>query len=177
MSDLNYKKAYFAGGCFWCTETVFTGNKGVIQVTSGYSGGHTPNPQYKDVSSGKTGHYEAVEVIYDPEEIRYEDLLNLYWRSIDPTDEGGQFVDRGSPYFTAIFYNDEEQHQLAVASREKVAQQLNAKIATKILPAGTFYPAEEYHQQYAEKNPFRYQLYKQGSGREKILKDLWKKEE
>jgi len=175
MSEQNSKKAYFAGGCFWCTESVFSGHKGVIKVTSGYCGGQTLNPTYKEVSSGKTGHYEAVEVIYNPEEITFNDLLDIYWKSIDPTDAGGQFVDRGSPYFTAIFYTEEEQHKLAAASRDKVAEQLKANVATKILPAGTFYPAEDYHQQYSEKNPFHYQLYKQGSGRERILKELWEK--
>ncbi len=176
MNENKYKKAIFAGGCFWCTETAFTGNVGVIKVTSGYCGGHTQNPTYKEVSAGGTGYYEAVEVLYNPEEITYDELLNLYWKSIDPTDAGGQFADRGSPYFTAIFYSNEDQFKMATKSREEVAQKLNAKIATQILPAGLFYPAEEYHQEYYKKNPVHYQLYKKASGREELLNDLWNKE-
>ncbi|HUX78693.1 MAG TPA: peptide-methionine (S)-S-oxide reductase MsrA [Alphaproteobacteria bacterium] len=176
MSENKEKKAIFAGGCFWCTETVFTGNVGVNKVTSGYIGGDTPNPTYKEVSTGTTGYYEAVEVIYNPDEITYNELLNLYWESIDPTDAGGQFADRGTPYFTAIFYTDEDQLKVATESRENVAQKLNTKIATRIIPAGTFYPAEEYHQQYSKKNPVHYNLYKNASGREKLLNSLWHNE-
>lgn len=175
MKKVEHEKAMFAGGCFWCTESVFIGHRGVINVRSGYTGGHTEDPSYQEVSSGQTGHYESVEVVFDPHEISFNDLLDIYWKSINPLDAGGQFADRGSPYFTAIFYTSEEQHKIATASLHKVSQQLNAEIATKILPAGPFYPAEEYHQHYSEKNPFHYQLYKEASGRQEFLKKLWKK--
>ena len=176
MKENKTKKAVFAGGCFWCTESVFTGTPGVLQAISGYTGGHTPNPTYEQVSSGGTGYYEAVEVTYDPEKITYDELLDLYWQSIDPTDAGGQFADRGSPYFTAIFYSDEDQQKLATESLNKVAEKLNAKIATKLIPADSFYSAEDYHQEYSKKNPLRYQMYKQASRRDEILNKLWHKE-
>lgn len=170
------QRAIFAGGCFWCTEAEFSGTQGVISVTSGYTGGHVANPTYEQVISKKTGHAEAVEVVYDPAKVSYEKLLDIYWSNIDPTDAGGQFHDRGDSYRTAIFYTTEEQKQLAEASREEAARKLGSPIATKIEKAAIFYPAEEYHQDYSKKNPMHYNAYKYGSGREEKLEKIWGKE-
>lgn len=170
------QRAIFAGGCFWCTEAEFTGTEGVISVTSGYTGGHVANPTYEQVTSKKTGHAEAVEVVYDPAKVTYEKLLDIYWSNIDPTDAGGQFHDRGDSYRTAIFYTTEEQKQLAEASRNAAAKKLGTSIATKIEKAGVFYPAEDYHQDFHTKNPMRYNSYKYGSGRVEKLEKLWGKQ-
>ncbi len=167
--------ATFAGGCFWCMEGPFRNLEGVTSVISGYIGGHVKNPTYQEVSSGDTGHYEAVQVTYDPGIVGYEKLLNIFWMQIDPTDTGGQFADRGSQYKTAIFFHSEKQKELA----EKAKKNLNESgrfmdpVATEILPASEFYPAEEYHQQYHQKNPFHYKLYRHHSGRELYLDDTW----
>jgi peptide methionine sulfoxide reductase msrA/msrB len=170
--------AIFAGGCFWCMEQPFDSLSGVLEVMPGYSGGHMKNPSYQDVCSGKTGHYEAVRVVYDPSQISYQTLLGHFWRQIDPTDPYGQFGDKGSQYQTAIIYMDEEQKQAAEAS--KIALQKSGKfkeqIATAILPYKNFYPAEEYHQKYYQKCPARYGTYKVMSGREVYLKKVWKNE-
>lgn len=166
-------KAIFAGGCFWCTEASFDGVKGVTRTTSGYIGGHVDNPSYKDVSAGNSGHREALEVTYDPTVVTYNELLDIFWQNIDPTDNYGQFADRGSQYRTAVFYLNEEQYREAVASKAAVEKRLGTKVQTEILKAGTFHPAEEYHQNYHEKNPYRYQQYKTGSGRPKRLQELW----
>lgn len=167
--------AIFAGGCFWCTEAAFDGTPGVLSVTSGYTGGHVPNPTYEQVSTGTTGHFEAVRVEYDPAKISYQQLLDIFWQNIDPTDSLGQFYDQGSQYHTAIFCENEMQKQAALASRDRVASRLepDKKIATEILDIAPFYPAEEYHQHYHDKNPQRYNAYKLGSGREKKLQQLW----
>jgi methionine-S-sulfoxide reductase len=165
--------AIFAGGCFWCTEAEFRAVDGVISVTSGYTGGHLENPSYEQVSSKQTGHLEAVDILYDPAKVQYETLLDIYWHSIDPTDPGGQFYDRGEPYHTAIFYTSEEQRQLAEQSKEQVRNRLGKDIYTQILPASNFYPAEEYHQRYAERNPIHYNAYKRGSGRMRRLDEIW----
>ena len=170
------KRAIFAGGCFWCMEQPFEKEEGVLDVAAGYTGGRTENPTYKEVTSGKTGHYEAVEVVYDPDKIGYEQLLAVFWRQIDPTDDGGQFGDRGTQYFTAIFYLDEEQKHLAQASRNELDASgiFDKPIVTAILPAMPFYRAEEYHQDYYKKNTAHYSMYKVGSGRAGFLEKTWK---
>jgi methionine-S-sulfoxide reductase len=177
VQAMEHKKAIFAGGCFWCIEASFDhyGREGVVSVTSGYTGGDEPNPTYEQVSAGKTGHKEAIEVVYDPANMSYEKLLEIFWSNIDPTDEGGQFYDRGKHYQTAIFYLDEEQKAQAEASKRAKARQLQKIIHTAILPAKPFYPAEEYHQEYYKKEPSRYNAYKKGSGREEKLKQIWDK--
>ena len=169
------KKAVFAGGCFWCTESDFEKVDGVIEAISGYTGGHVVNPTYKQVSKGVTGHVEAVEVIYDPAKLTYEKLLEVFWRHVDPTDPDGQFVDRGSQYRSVIFYANEQEHRLAEASKKTLAAsgRFDKPIATDILPLSTFYPAEDYHQDYYKKNPIRYRWYRHGSGRDQFLEKAW----
>jgi len=167
--------AIFAGGCFWCMEPPFDGLDGVVSTTSGYTGGHVPNPGYEAVSSGRTGHAEAVRIEYDPEKVSYEQLLDVFWRNIDPTDPGGQFCDRGSQYRAQIFYQDEGQQ--AAAERSRAALVANKPFAqsliTEIVPATKFYPAEEYHQDYYLKNPLRYKFYRHRCGRDERLEALW----
>ena len=167
--------AVFAGGCFWCTESDFEKVDGVVEVISGYTGGRVENPSYEQVSSGGTGHIEAIQVIYDPSMLSYETLLEVFWRHVDPTDPSGQFVDRGDQYRSAIFYANEEERQLAEASRDRLAQSRRfvKPVATLIEPLGAFYPAEGYHQDYYKKNPIRYKLYRSGSGRDAFLKKAW----
>lgn len=171
------KSAVFAGGCFWCTESDFETVEGVIEVVSGYTGGRTENPAYEAVSSGKTGHVEAVMVRYDPEKVSYETLLEIFWRHVDPTDPGGQFVDRGPQYRSVVFYADEDQKRLAEASKKALAAsgRFEKPIATEILPLTRFYPAENYHQDYYTKNPIRYKWYRSGSGRDAFLEKTWGK--
>lgn len=168
-------KATFAGGCFWCVEHAFHELKGVQEVLSGYTGGQTADPAYEEVSSGITGHYEAIQVTFDPKVVSYPELLDFFWRQIDPTDSGGQFVDRGSQYRTAIFYHDQEQKRLAEKSKEELGRsgRFQKPVVTPILPAGQFYRAEEYHQDYSRKNPFRYSLYRSHSGRDDYLEETW----
>jgi peptide methionine sulfoxide reductase msrA/msrB len=163
--------ATFAGGCFWCMVSPFDEMPGIIKVVSGYTGGHKENPTYKEVCSETTGHYEAVQVTFDPEIFSYEKLLDLYWNQIDPTDAGGQFYDRGSSYRTAIFYQNEEQKQRAEASKKELTDsgRFSKPIVTEIIPASTFYPAEEYHQDYHKKNPSHYKGYRVGSGRDAFI--------
>ena len=170
------KTAVFAGGCFWCTESDFEKVDGVIEVVSGYTGGNVPNPDYKDVARGGTGHVEAVKVIYDGAKITYEGLLDVFWHHVDPTDAGGQFVDRGSQYLSVIFYQNEEERKLAEMTKERLAAsgQFEKPIVTEILPLHEFYEAEEYHQDYYKKNPIRYKWYRSGSGRDKFLKNAWR---
>jgi peptide methionine sulfoxide reductase msrA/msrB len=167
-------KATFAGGCFWCMEPPFRKEQGVIDVISGYTGGNLKKPSYEQVSSGKTGHVEAVQVTYDPKKVSYERLLQIFWRQIDPADGKGQFADKGSQYRTAVFYHDQEQKKAAEKSKRELEKRLG-RIATQVRQAGEFYPAEEYHQDYAKKNPVRYQAYKLLSGREQYLKKAWRK--
>jgi len=171
--------AVFAGGCFWCTEADFEKVHGVIKVISGYTGGHVVNPTYEEVSAGGTGHVEAVKVYYDPEKVTYDQLIDYFWRHVDPTDPGGQFVDRGSQYRSVIFYANEHQHQLADASKKKLAEsgRFDKPIVTEILPLGPFYPAEEYHQDYYKKNPIRYKFYRWNSGRDQFLEKVWGKDD
>jgi peptide methionine sulfoxide reductase msrA/msrB len=167
--------AVFAGGCFWCTESDFEKVKGVIEVISGYTGGRVKNPTYKQVSAGGTGHIESVKVIYDPSKVSYEQLLDYFWRHVDPTDPGGQFVDRGSQYRSAIFYANDTEKRLAEKSKQRLAasERFNKPIVTDILPLGEFYPAEDYHQNYYKRNPIRYHYYRYGSGRDQFLKKTW----
>lgn len=170
-----YELATFAGGCFWCMVAPFEEMKGVARVLPGYTGGHKEKPAYKEVCSGDTGHYEAVQVTFDPSKTSYEKLLDVFWRQIDPTDQGGQFHDRGSSYRTAIFYHSELQKEQAEASKKDLSdsKRFGAPIATPILPASTFYPAEEYHQDYHKKNPAHYKQYRRGSGRDAFIEKYW----
>jgi len=169
------KVATFAGGCFWCMEPPFDKLPGVVATISGYTGGTKTNPTYEEVSSGTTGHAESVDVIYDPKKITYEQLLDVFWHNVDPTVKDRQFCDGGSQYRTAIFYNDQEQRQAAEASKAALekAKPFKAPIVTQIVMASTFYPAEDYHQDYYKKNPVRYQIYRSGCGRDARLKELW----
>ncbi len=162
--------AIFAGGCFWCLEHDFQQLPGVISVVSGYCGGSEPNPTYSQVSSGKTGYVEAVNVTYDEAIVSYPELLDFYWKNIDPTQGDGQFCDQGPQYRPVIFYLDETQKKEAEISKAHISIQPNK---VEIRPATSFYPAEEYHQDYAEKNPFRYQFYRYRCGRDARLKELW----
>jgi peptide methionine sulfoxide reductase msrA/msrB len=170
-------KATFAGGCFWCTESDFEKIDGVVEVISGYTGGAEENPTYEQVSSGRTGHYESVQVLYDPQKITYAELLEVFWRHVDPTDAGGQFVDRGSQYRSAIFYQDEEQKTLAEKSKADMDKSgvFKRPIVTEILPLRKFYPAEAYHQDYYKTNPMRYMMYRSGSGRDQFVESIWGK--
>ena len=177
MSDPSQKRssAFFAGGCFWCTESDFEKIDGVIEAVSGYTGGHVENPTYRQVSGGETGHVEVVKVIYNPDKVSYEVLLEVFWRHVDPTDAGGQFVDRGSQYRSVIFYTNEQERKMAEVSKKNLAAsgRFEKSIATEILPLSTFYPAEEYHQGYYKKNPIRYKWYRSGSGRDQFLEKAW----
>lgn len=175
----NIKKATFAGGCFWCIEDVFDNLDGVIEAVSGYTGGDTENPTYEEVSTGKTGHYEAVQITYDTTKISYKELLYEFWRNIDPTNSEGQFADRGSQYRTAIFYHDEEQKKLAEKSKEELDKSdvFKEPIVTGIIEFDKFYRAEDYHQDYYKKCPVRYKNYKIGSGREAFIENVWGEEE
>ena len=167
--------ATFAGGCFWCMEPPFEKLDGVFSVTSGYTGGTEPNPTYEQVSSGKTGHAESVQVVYDPSKISYQQLLDVFWMNVDPTTPNAQFADHGSQYRSAIFYHTEEQQRLAEVSKDALQRsgKFDKPIVTQIVPATAFYPAEEYHQDYYKKNAIRYKLYRIGSGRDGFLRRLW----
>jgi peptide-methionine (S)-S-oxide reductase len=171
----NRASAIFAGGCFWCEETAFEGVPGVISVTSGYTGGQEKSPTYEEVSSGRTGHAESVEVVFDPSKISYEKLLEIFWRNVDPFQANGQFCDHGTQYRSAIFHKDEEQRKAAEESKRKLEEQprFKGKIVTQIVPASTVYPAEEYHQDFYKKNPVRYHMYRTGCGRDARLKAIW----
>jgi len=174
----NLKIATFAGGCFWCSESDFEKISGVVKVISGYTGGKKENPTYEEVSAGTTGHVEAIQVYYDPEKVSYEKLLDVFWRHIDPTDGGGQFVDRGTQYASAIFYHDEEQKRMAEKSKEELGKsgKFSKPIVTPILKFDRYYEAEEYHQDYYKKNPLRYTYYRHGSGRDQFIEKVWGKE-
>lgn len=167
--------AIFAGGCFWCVESDFDKVPGVIETISGYIGGHTKDPTYQTVTTDKTGHYEAVKINYDPNRVSYKQLLDVFWHSVDPTDDGGQFCDRGASYKTAIFTSNEQQATDAKQSKEwqNTKGKLKGRIVTPILKASQFYKAEEYHQDYYKKNPMRYNYYRFGCARDRILKKLW----
>ena len=170
-----HARAIFAGGCFWCMEPPYDKLGGVVSTTSGYIGGHKKNPTYEEVSSGRTGHTEAVEVVYDPKKVSYEKLLDVFWRNIDPTVKDQQFCDVGSQYRSGIFYHNDEQKRLAEASKSALdkSKPFKGAIVTEITRAAEFYPAEEYHQDYYLKNPVRYKFYVNGCGRYARLKQLW----
>ena len=170
------QKALFAGGCFWCMEKPFEQLNGVLSVTSGYAGGTTTNPNYKNYAA--EGHIEVVQIVYDPQKVSFRELLDVYWHQVDPTDPGGQFVDRGHAYTSAIFYFDEEQRTLAEQSKKELAASgiFDKPIVTPIVPAATFYPAEDYHQDYYKENPIRYRFYRAGSGRDTFLDKVWGEE-
>jgi peptide-methionine (S)-S-oxide reductase len=173
----NHATATFAGGCFWCMEPPFDKLDGVIKTTSGYTGGSKQDPTYKEVSAGGTGHAEAVQIAYDPDKISYGELLDVFWHNIDPTSASGQFCDHGNQYRSEIFYHDAEQQRLAEASKQALIERkpFAEPVVTAISPAGTFYPAEEYHQDYYQKNPVRYKFYRYGCGRDARLEELWGK--
>lgn len=176
MAGEAFQLATFAGGCFWCMVKPFDEQPGIQKIVSGYTGGFVENPTYEQVVSGNTGHYEAVQITFDPEIFPYRKLLDIFWRQIDPTDPGGQFYDRGHSYTTAIFYHNEEQRILAEKSKEELEKsgRFNKPIVTKILPAKPFYEAEEYHQDFYKKNPMRYYSYFKGSGREAFINKHWR---
>jgi len=166
-------RAIFAGGCFWCMDSPYTGLPGVLSVTAGYAGGTVANPTYEMVSMGVTGHAESVQILYDPGRIGYERLLDVYWHNVDPFAKNGQFCDYGSQYRTVIFYSSDEERRLAEASKARVEERFGRLAFTEIAPATAFYPAEEYHQGFCRKNPGRYQAYRVGCGRDHRLKELW----
>jgi peptide methionine sulfoxide reductase msrA/msrB len=175
VNATNAAEAVFAGGCFWCTESDFEKTEGVLEAVSGYTGGKEMNPTYEQVSAGGTGHLEAVKVVYDPSRVSYEELLKVFWRHVDPTDAGGQFVDRGSQYRSAIFYANDRERAAAEASKKELEKsgRFGKPVATEILPLGPFYAAEDYHQDYYKKNPLRYNFYRSGSGRDQFLEKAW----
>jgi peptide methionine sulfoxide reductase msrA/msrB len=177
QKETNMRLATFAGGCFWCTQADFEKVPGVVKVVAGYTGGQKENPTYEEVSSGTTGHVEAIQVYYDPTKVTYQELLDFFWRHIDPTDPGGQFVDRGTQYRSVIFYHDKEQKRLAEESKNALAEsgRFNKPIVTEILPFTKFYEAEEYHQDYYKKNPLTYKYYRYRSGRDQFLERVWGK--
>ncbi len=168
-------KATFAGGCFWCMQPAFETLDGVRSVTVGYTGGHTENPTYEEVSSGGTGHAESVQIVYDPKKISYEKLLDVFWHNVDPITPNAQFCDHGSQYRTAIFYQDDAQRQQAEESKRRIeeSKRFAQPIVTEIVAATAFFPAEEYHQKYHDKNPVRYKYYRWNCGRDRRLKELW----
>ena len=168
----NEKKAYFAGGCFWCVEEAFEKTPGVLSAMSGYTGGHVKNPTYEQVSYTETGHYEAVEVVYDAEKVSFDQLLDVFWKNIDPFDGQGQFCDKGTSYLSAVFYQNDEEKKLFEESKNRLNIDIS-KIATAIKPLDIFYPAEDYHQDYYKKNPIRYKFYKTSCGRQLRLKKIW----
>ena len=169
--------ATFAGGCFWCVEEAFDKVEGVVSTTSGYTGGHVPSPTYEQVITGRTGHAEVVQVVYDPEKISYRELLNVFWKNIDPLTANRQFCDAGSQVRSAIFTHGAEQHRLAAASKRELERsgRFEQPIVTEINPGAQFYAAEEYHQDYYKKNPLRYKFYKTSCGRARRLEELWGK--
>ena len=169
------EEAIFAGGCFWCMEKPFDSLDGVISTTSGYTAGQVKDPTYKQVSAGRTGHAEALKVVYDPTKVSYEQLVEVFWVNIDPTDAGGQFCDRGDQYRSELYYSDDEQQRVAEASLARLQSERPFKepIVTKLTQAETFYPAEHYHQDYYQKNPLRYRYYRYACGRDNRLEALW----
>jgi len=175
--QIHLEKATFAGGCFWCIESDFKKYQGIETAISGYTGGHKENPTYEEVCSGRSGHLEAVQLKFDPGIVTYGKLLEIFWRHVDPTDPGGQFVDRGAQYRTAIFFHDENQKRLAETSKTMLARSgfFNKPITTEILPFCKFYPAEPHHQNYDKKNPLRYKFYRYNSGRDLFLQKIWQR--
>ena len=177
MEDVRLEKATFAGGCFWCMQPFFDRLKGVQGTRVGYTGGHSENPTYEEVCSGTTGHAEAIEIICDPAQACYEQMLNIYWHNIDPTVVDSQFADHRTQYRSAIFYHNQEQQRIAEESKKQLAAsgRFDKPIVTAIVPASIFYPAEEYHQQYYKKNAFRYNMYHDNSGRHEFFDKIWGK--
>ena len=175
IDNKEIEKAVFAGGCFWCMQNPYDELKGVVSTAVGYTGGNKDNPTYEEVCAGNTGHAEAIEVLYDPLQISYTELLNVFWRNIDPTTLNRQFADAGTQYRTAIFYHNEEQKQSAESSKQEMVSSgnYNDPIVTEITPASAFYKAEDYHQKYYEKCPLKYKMYKSGSGREQYLEEMY----
>jgi len=171
--EVRTARALFAGGCFWCMESPYTSLPGVLSVTSGYTGGQVKNPTYEMVSLGATGHAESVQILYDPQRISYERLLEVFWHNIDPFAKNSQFCDYGSQYRTAVFYANDEEKRLAEESKGRVEKRFGQPAFTEIVAASAFYPAEEYHQGFCRKNPGRYQSYRLGCGRDRRLKELW----
>jgi peptide-methionine (S)-S-oxide reductase len=176
-SEATLGKAYFAGGCFWCMEEAFEKIEGVLSATSGYMGGTVANPSYEDVSSGRTGHAESVEVIYDPVKVSYQKLLDAFWRNVDPITANAQFCDHGSQYRSAIFFQTDEEKRASDTSKQAIEQskRFTEPIVTQIVMASRFYSAEEYHQDFYKKNPVRYKFYKYSCGRAQRLEELWGK--
>jgi peptide-methionine (S)-S-oxide reductase len=177
VADAILGKAYFAGGCFWCMEEAFEKVEGVLSVTSGYMGGTVANPNYEDVSAGRTGHLESVEVVYDPAKVSYQKLLDAFWRNVDPITPNAQFCDHGSQYRSAIFFQTDEEKCMAETTKQAIEQSRRFKepIVTQIVMASQFYPAEDYHQDFYKKNPVRYKFYKYNCGRAQRLEELWGK--
>lgn len=175
MNNIHIEKATFAGGCFWCMQHPFDELKGVVSTAVGYTGGHTKNPTYEEVCSGETGHVEAIEIQFNPSQVTYSELLDVFWKNINPTTPNRQFADAGSQYRTIIYYHSDGQKLSAETSKEEMNKTgvFDKPIVTEIIPASPFYKAEKYHQKYYEKNPVRYKMYKTGSGREKYLKEKW----
>jgi len=173
--DNGYEVATFAGGCFWCIQPPFDKLNGVVKTTVGYTGGKEKNPTYEQVSSGTTGHAESIEIIYDPKKITYDEILQVFWMNINPMDSGGQFVDRGTQYRPAIFYHSEAQKKAAEASKKKLEEsgRFDKPIVVEIVEATEFYPAEDYHQKFYQKNPVRYKSYRWGSGRDQFIEKYW----
>jgi len=178
MKDAHLEKATFAGGCFWCMQPFFDHCKGVKKTTVGYTGGTVLNPTYEEVSSGQTGHAEAIQIEFDPQEVPYEKILNIYWHNVDPTQVNGQFVDEGTQYRTVIFYHNEEQKKTAEKSKQELSAsgRFHKPIVTQIVPASKFYPAEDYHQKYYQKSALQYNMYHDNSGRSQYLDKTWGKD-
>jgi peptide-methionine (S)-S-oxide reductase len=174
-ADATLGKAYFAGGCFWCMEEAFEKVEGVLSATSGYMGGRVANPTYEEVSAGRTGHAESVEVVYDPSKVSYQKLLDAFWHNVDPVTPNAQFCDHGSQYRSAIFFQTDEEKRASDSSKHAIEQskRFTEPIVTQIVPASQFYPAEEYHQDFYKKNPLRYKIYKYNCGRAQRLEALW----
>ncbi len=173
INNSEYKKAYFAGGCFWCMEETFDKAKGVVKSISGYSGGHLKNPKYEDVIYRDTGHVEAIEITYDPKQTSYENLLELFWKNIDPFDQYGQFCDKGKSYRSVVFFQNKNQKKIITDSMRTIEKKFDNKIVTLLWKFDKFYPAEEYHQDYYEKNFLRYLAYKKACQREEVLNKIW----
>jgi peptide-methionine (S)-S-oxide reductase len=178
--NMGFEKATFAGGCFWCMQPYFDKEKGIAKTLVGYTGGHTANPTYEDIGHGDTGHAEAIEITYDPKLVSYEKLLEIFWENIDPTAENSQFVDHGTQYRSAIFYHNDDQKRLAEESKKEIETSKrfgNESIKTEIVKASTFYPAEDYHQEYYKKSPMRYHMYSDNTGRKEFKEKFWGKAE
>jgi len=178
FEPVQIEEAYFAGGCFWCVEKDFDHVEGVVETVSGYTGGTVDNPTYKQVSKEDTGHYEAVKVVYDPTVVSYSELVEYFWRTVDPTDDGGQFCDRGHSYKTAIFVSSDEERRIAETSKSAIDSSgvLDTPIVTPILDAKSFWKAEEYHQDYYKKSPLRYNYYRRACGRDARVEQVWARE-